>query len=377
MRALASYRDTLRERREHLDAINVFPVADADTGSNLVHTVEATLAGADRAHGAALVEVIAESALLAGRGASGLIFSQALIGLCSRLERRELGGERLAGALSGAALAAAAAVLDPVEGTMVSAARDAARSADRAAQMGDTEREVMLAARDGAWISVASSPAELEVLAEAGVVDSGALGYALFLDSLAREVDAGPMDELDLAHPSPSHARTAPSADRHEVVAVLHGVSDPAGLRSVLGGIGSSVGVSFGSGTAKVHLHTDRISAAIDTCREHGNLERLEVTDLVHQVVPGGMPTVVVVAGTLDDGVQLAGAGGHRLVMPGDEGQLLPAFEGTKGPLRVLAVGGGVLLRTEQALQAAQRTTAVEAFAAAKDAAGVISASTD
>lgn len=339
-RVLAAYRDLLEKRREHINAINVFPVSDADTGSNLYHTITAMADVADER--AALPEVASAligRALLAGRGASGLIMSQALAGLCSRLRAVSVaGGHELAEALVSAARSAYEAVVDPVEGTMLTAARDAGGAARAAADAGGDALAVATAARDEAWRTVTQTPQLLPVLADAGVVDSGAVGYALFLDALQSHLDGESMPGRDLP-PGPVGVATEPPEDRFEVIAEIRQVDDVAALRRRAAELGTSVGVAAASGVVNLHLHCKDPRAVLRLLTDAGSLGALELTDLHRQAGRSGA-TSILVAPDVADIDELTTAEADRLLVPFDSGRLLQSLEAAEvGVVRIIAVG--------------------------------------
>lgn len=341
-RVLAVYRDVLEKRRGHINAINVFPVSDADTGSNLFHTIAAMADAADdRADLSEVASALTDRALLAGRGASGLIMSQALAGLCSRLRSVSVaGGNELADALVLASRAAYEAVVDPVEGTMLTAARDAGVAARASADSGGGALTVATAARDEAWRSVARSPQLLPVLAQAGVVDGGAVGYALFLDVLQSHLDGESIPDRDLPPgPGPGPGAADLPAERFEIIAEIRHVADVAALRESAGGLGTSVGVAAASGSANVHIHCEDPQAVLRLLSEAGSLESLELTDLHSQVERSGEMSILI-APQVSDLEVLTSAGADRLLAPFDPGKLMQSLEGGETErVRIVVVG--------------------------------------
>ena len=199
--AVLGYRDVLRSWREPLNRINVFPVADFDTGSNLYHTVGALVEEIDESASLdAVARCLAHSVASAGRGASGLILTKTLGGLARALSGTDLAGSRaLAASLMSAAEAAYTAVAEPIEGTMITAARLAGTAAAAASKAGSDTAAGASAARDAAWTAVADSPRRLDVLSAAGVVDAGAVGFGLFLDVLTSKLDSAPPPHREMA----------------------------------------------------------------------------------------------------------------------------------------------------------------------------------
>lgn len=183
--------DGLADAREEIDALNVFPVPDSDTGTNLYLTMEAAVAAAERCPSGAPVRDVADAmargALLGARGNSGIILAQMLRGVADVFGRPGAtlaDGTVLAEALDHAASAAYAAVHKPVEGTILTVARAAGSAAQ--AQLADQPSglaEVALAAARAARQALAATPQQLDVLRDAGVVDAGGRGLTVLLDA--------------------------------------------------------------------------------------------------------------------------------------------------------------------------------------------------
>ncbi|MDQ1616197.1 MAG: fatty acid kinase, partial [Actinomycetota bacterium] len=183
-------RDALAAAREEIDELNVYPVPDGDTGTNLHLTVAAAVAELDESAGTGcsagrVLAVLAHGALLGARGNSGVILSQVFRGLSDAVGDDAVDGARLATALGKAATAAYEAVGRPVEGTMLTVTRVAAEAA---AGAGTELGAVVVAAADGAREALARTPEQLEVLRRAGVVDAGGRGVCVLLDALQEVV---------------------------------------------------------------------------------------------------------------------------------------------------------------------------------------------
>jgi len=265
----------LADARAEIDALNVFPVPDSDTGTNLFLTLaqarEAVFRGPADAPLVAVGEAFARGALRGARGNSGVIVSQYLDGLVTAFQAESLeaaDGAALARALDVAQRAARLAVGRPVDGTILSVARAAAEAADHAADDGGPLAEVTLAALVAARRSLAHTPQELEVLRRAGVVDAGARGLVVMLEALhavvtGQELMPGALSDLSaVPDPEIDHAMLpfATSGGAFEVMFVVEGTggADLAPeLRSRMAGLGDSVGVVGGRGVWQVHVHTD------------------------------------------------------------------------------------------------------------------------
>ncbi|MEU6891322.1 DAK2 domain-containing protein [Streptomyces sp. NPDC046557] len=287
----------LDRAREDIDAINVYPVADADTGTNLYLTAES----ADRELAAAFEDVTrdtpapslpeavrayAHGALIGARGNSGTILAQLLRGVADVLGTEpgdRSPGPMLAQALTRAAEEAYQAVAHPVEGTMLTVAGAAARAAGAAA---GTAADVARAAYDGARAALAETPGQLAALGRAGVVDAGGCGLVAVLGALwqalsGQEPAAEPV--RGRAVPVPQPPRPCDAQDRggpaYEVIYLLEASEAAvATLRARLDGLGDSLVVVGGDGLWNVHVHVDDPGAAVEAGVVAGRPYRIRIT---------------------------------------------------------------------------------------------------
>jgi DAK2 domain fusion protein YloV len=285
---------TLDEHREAIDRINVFPVADRDTGSNMLGTMRAACDAAareatDEDDQAAVWSALARGSLAGARGNSGVILSQVLRGLSEVLGPRP---DATKAALARADELAAKAVSDPAPGTMLTVLHSAATAGH--AVPGDAPADVLGAAAEAANKALAGTSGQLDALARAGVVDAGAQGLVLVLDELAVEVGGG-------ERPAPVEVRRTPrDADAlhtareagsieyaYEVMYALDGVVDAAAdrLRGRLRLLGDCVSVvGDGGGNWAVHVHCNDIGAAVEAGVETGRPHRIAVVRFDDQV---------------------------------------------------------------------------------------------
>lgn len=301
--------DALGGAREEIDAINVYPVADGDTGTNLYLTVESACQAVDAAFtgldptrptlGEA-VRAMAHGALIGARGNSGTILSQLLRGMAQVLgadrDTDHADSRALALALRRAAESAHQAVAHPVEGTVLTvaaAAADAAAAASDAGGAGDCGA-VARAAYDGACRALDATPGQLAVLGRAGVVDAGGRGLVAVLGALVGALSGEPVP----VRVAPPLVRTAEAADgavadsvecqetpadggapAFEVIYLLE--ADDAAvarLRTRLDGLGDSLVVVGGDGLWNVHVHVDDAGAAVEAGVEAGRPHRIRIT---------------------------------------------------------------------------------------------------
>jgi DAK2 domain fusion protein YloV len=300
--------DALGEAREEIDALNVYPVPDGDTGTNMYLTVSAaresfrealgtasggTPADADR-HAA--LEACSRGALLGARGNSGVIFSEMLGAVCRRIDDAgpdEPNAVTMADALRVAADAGYAAVGTPVEGTILTVARAAAEAAEHAVVAGATRaRQVFTAAAQGAREALARTPDQLAVLAAAGVVDAGGRGLSVVLDAAETALTGrrpapvtAPIGRHTIPVPVAGAGDLTEDGPSYEVMYLLDAEQEriPA-LRTALAGLGDSLVVVGHAGLWNVHVHVDDVGAAIEAGIEAGRPHRVRVTHFAEQV---------------------------------------------------------------------------------------------
>src|SRR5438105_650391 len=191
-KALLAGATWLEEHREAINALNVFPVPDGDTGSNMSATMQAAMqgiAGSNETSAGVIAAKLAHGALMGARGNSGVILSQTLRGIAQSLDKKQtFAAPDLAVALEEASRLAYRAVLKPVEGTILTVVRESAEAAKISAGRGDDlvglMQEVVIAAR----MSVARTPDLLPTLKQAGVVDSGGQGFCTILEGIWRYI---------------------------------------------------------------------------------------------------------------------------------------------------------------------------------------------
>ncbi len=298
---VVAFRDALMTHKAVINALNVYPVPDGDTGTNMSLTLESVVAdlpneGADME---SVCKAVSHGSLMGARGNSGVIMSQILRGLSAGLkETPEADGGTFSAALSAAAEAAYGAVGNPVEGTILTVVREGAEAAAEAAGADDaTLLDVMSAARDGAAVALEKTPQLLPVLAEAGVVDSGGTGLLLFFDAALNVLDGrdipAPVMPDGASVPSMGDMPERPHDDDHSALAdlryeVMYFLDAPddsiEGFKSAWAEIGDSIVVVGGDGIWNCHVHTDDIGAAIECAIDVGRPHKIRVTDLLEEV---------------------------------------------------------------------------------------------
>jgi uncharacterized protein len=286
----------LGQAREEIDALNVYPVPDGDTGTNLYLTVESAAEELDQLFGAEgeppslaqALRAMAHGALLGARGNSGVILAQLLRGIAASVGDAPADGPALCRALRRAADAAYEAVAKPVEGTVLTVAAAAAQAAGAAALLDPAISLAAVAetAYEASRVALSRTPLLLEVLGRAGVVDAGGRGLVTVLGALADAVTGHtPMGPLALAgtraaEPTPSGVHLAvEGGPAYEVIYLLDAADEalPA-LREVLGGLGDSLVVVGGEGLWNVHVHVDDPGAAVEAGIAAGRPYRIRIT---------------------------------------------------------------------------------------------------
>jgi DAK2 domain fusion protein YloV len=299
------FREAMRAHRSVIDALNVYPVPDGDTGTNMARTLDAVVEEMDAAPGdlGPTCAAIAHGALMGARGNSGVILSQILRGLVGALADADADARRpgasaaaLAASLVAGANGAYKAVARPIEGTILTVAREAADAAAALAKSGASIDRVVRAARDAGRDALARTPELLPVLKAAGVVDAGGAGFLLFLDALAHVTAGDPMPEPEYAVPAEPdragdgaepHAGPPGVADLRYEVMFFMDLADER-IDAFKGGwteIGDSIVVVGGDGVWNCHVHTNDIGAAIEVPLELGGRpSKIRVTDLYEEV---------------------------------------------------------------------------------------------
>ena len=400
----------LEARREEVNDLNVFPVADGDTGDNMVLTLRAVLQELDRLAGASegrtideigrdeIVASVARAALLGARGNSGVILSQLIRGAAEELISRP--GELVDPVLIGAALARAAdqaygSVQDPAEGTILTVVREMAhRVASELAHMpgarlgedataGEQDlviAEVIQSALEAGEESVKRGPDLLPVLREAGVVDAGGYGLTVMLAGIVGGLRGSEPPQLDHYRAARvTHPQHASTTYRYCTNFAVTGTGlEQRGFAQALEQLGDSVLVVGDPTTLKVHVHTDDPDAATALFAEAGIVSHLDVADMREQVqrrddrlqTSGGRGRTASVCGALavvnGDGMANLFAGFGVLVLDGGPTlnpsiyDLLAAIHAVPSEeVVVLPNSANVVMTADRAAELSEKTVAV------------------
>ncbi|WP_098020144.1 DAK2 domain-containing protein [Streptomyces sp. b62] len=414
--------DALGRERAEIDAINVYPIADGDTGTNLYLTLESAAAaveavfaahetGATAPATADAVRAMAHGALIGARGNSGTILAQLLRGMAGVLAD---GGDaaHLRLALTSAADAARQAVAHPVEGTVLTVAAEAAEAAEAARGEDPDLRTVVTAAYDGARAALARTPEQLAVLGRAGVVDAGGRGLVAVLGALVETVTGqapvrGPRTASGNAAKAPVTVdggsvvglpvggtpvegvtegglpASAPvegpldcpedgaAGPAFEVIYLLEARDEQvARLRTRLDALGDSLVVVGGDGLWHVHVHVDDAGAAVEAGVEAGRPYRIRIThfatesghDVRVQAEPAQRAVVVVVPGDGLAGLCTEAGATTVIARPGEppaSGELVDAIRRAHAREVVLLPNDAALRHTAAAAAEQARTEGV------------------
>ena len=390
-RVITSAYASLEARRQEVNDLNVFPVADGDTGDNMAMTMRAVMEELDRLDGlevdevgrTRLVQALARAALMGARGNSGVILSQIVRGAAEELASRP--GELVDPVLVAASFARAAdaayeSVREPAEGTMLTVFREMAHSLTRqlahleadkqrlGRDVSDAEQDAILAEvleraiADGER-AVARTPEQLDVLRESGVVDAGGHGLVLILAGVVAGLRGDDAELPEVPHHQPprlSHPHHEDSRYRYCTNFIVSGT----GLSSRdflprLEGLGDSVLVVGDEATLKVHVHTDTPEAAVALFEDAGAVTNLDVADMREQMaertarLEAGRTGVVAVAA--GEGLErlFAELGAH--VVPGGETLNPSTYELLAGIHSVPAQEVLVLPSSSNVVMAAER----------------------
>ena len=294
---LQQYGEALRARRKGLDKLNVYPVPDGDTGTNMSLTVQSVVtelksAAADDMH--AISTAISKGAIMGARGNSGAILAQALRGVAESVkEKTSLTPGDVADAFEKARKGAYESVLKPVEGTILTVLTAAATAARKSADEGHKLKEQLEHIQTASAEALARTPDFLPQLKQAGVVDAGGSGFLLFVDAMRfvafgepipgavdGDDDAdGPEIDIDAAH-------AGALTDLHYEVMFLIDAKDKTinEFKERWGEVGDSIVVVGGDNFYNCHIHADDIGPVLEIAMDYGKPREVRITDLQSQL---------------------------------------------------------------------------------------------
>ncbi|MCL5047087.1 MAG: DAK2 domain-containing protein [Actinobacteria bacterium] len=291
-RMILSATDLLEKNKSNVDALNVFPVPDGDTGTNMSMTLASASREVQKTRGTSISEVAeacAMGSLLGARGNSGVILSQLFRGFARGVEgKKKIGPAELGWAFQEGVKTAYKAVMKPVEGTILTVARESARAAMAAARRGEGILVVMEEACAQAEVSLAQTPEMLAILKKAGVVDSGGKGLTCILNGYLEALRGAEAGRKDI-----SPAKTVEFAITKEMGDIrfpydteflVRGKGLPlSGIRETLSAWGDCLLVVGTEELAKIHVHTDNPGRVLDYCVRQGELIQIEIKNMREQ----------------------------------------------------------------------------------------------
>ena len=360
--ALAS----LEANRARIDDLNVYPVPDGDTGTNLTMTVRAVADAVDHTSAASrhsLARDVARGALMGARGNSGVIFSQIVRGAADVLgdtDAPAIDADATARALRGASDAAYRAVRRPVEGTMLSVIRELAEEAEARAPGRPPLGELLLDLVRRGEDALARTPDQLQVLKDAGVVDAGGAGLVELVRGVASAVTGEPIPEPPPIEEHLSHdaIHQELSQFRYCTVFLIEGQDlDREALEEKLEQLGDSLLVVGDPSAIKVHVHTDDPGAALSIGTDVGTIDRIEIANMHEQTLEREerLLSLVPDAPPAQSGVVAVVAGdGNR--------QLFESLAAQVGPISIVEGGQTMNPSTADLLRAVQSLDAEEAI---------------
>ncbi|GCE14300.1 DAK2 domain-containing protein [Tengunoibacter tsumagoiensis] len=285
----------LEENREYINALNVFPVPDGDTGSNMAATMKSAIrniVNSEETSAGVIASKVAHDALLGARGNSGVILSQTLRGIAAGLrDKATFTPQDLSDAFQQASTLAYRAVIKPVEGTILTVVRETAEGARRSAERGDDFVALMQEIVNAARQSVARTPDLLPTLKQAGVVDAGGQGFCTILEGILRYVRGESTAHAPITSlPTPAEHQkkgrvTIEEEFGYEVVFLLHGSNlDVETIRQTIIDMGGvSTVVAGDEKLLKVHTHTPTPGKILDYGVSLGSLLDINIENLQEQ----------------------------------------------------------------------------------------------
>ena len=288
----------LNTNKQTVNALNVFPVPDGDTGTNMMLTMQSAfdeIENSPEVHAGKMLGSIAQGALMGARGNSGVILSQIWRGIASALKDEPvLTGEGLAKAFASARDTAYKGVVRPVEGTILTVVKDVAAATEKAVNRTDDPIELLELAVEAAGESVEHTPELLPVLKEAGVVDSGGKGFFFLLEGMTRWINGQPLD-VPVAEVKPldalklDHTMSEVEEGQDYEIVVDFRPSQGFDLESFYAGLeemGTSIQVGEGDGMYRMHIHvpTENRYTPIDYCMDLGTVTNVAIENLMAQM---------------------------------------------------------------------------------------------
>jgi uncharacterized protein len=315
----------LRHQEEVVNAYNVYPVPDGDTGTNMMHTMRSAweaVAGLDERHAGAMAKAVANGALRGSRGNSGIILSQLWRGFARSIEQKDIiDAQDLAAAFREAAKTAYTGVANPVEGTILTVARETADSVEVFINHSHDLRALLEHAKQAAYDSTQRTPQHLKILRDAGVIDSGGYGFFTILEGMFRAIhgqdvgtaEAGAAKARAAGMPVPVDGLSIEGGWGYDVQYLIYAPSgkqlDVTKIRATIEAMGDCPLVMGDEAVVKVHVHVPDPGVPISYGAQLGSLRDVVVEDMQAQsesFVPGAAGSPVAKTETELDEVDVA-----------------------------------------------------------------------
>ena len=294
----------LQRRRSEINGLNVYPVPDSDTGSNMSFTMDSALAQATETPDNHVATALAMGAARGARGNSGVILSQVLRGIADSCPDSCLQAPQLRSALHSAVELSEKAIASPVEGTIISVLRACAQAADPTAETEATETDLLATACDALHAgeqALAATPSQLPELRAAGVVDAGGVGLLVLLQTLVDELE-GRTEPHASALATDTFVSHADQNRSHHLEVMFFFTGDVDQLEAGIAPLGDSLIIARVNDTeATVHIHSHRAGAVIEESLAHGR-----PSDIRLEVLPDAQADALSVASAGDDGAHRA-----------------------------------------------------------------------
>lgn len=281
----------LKKYRRHLNAINVFPVADGDTGANMYLTIEAIIEELNNNEANSIDEtasLIARGSFMGATGNSGVILSQFFGGFSSSIHKFEnIGPVEFSQAFVDGAAKAYEAVLNPQEGTILTVIRKSAEAAKMAAKNGATFYDVINKSYEAAKTTLVKTPELLPVLKKAGVVDAGGQGFVYIMEGWIKTFRNEEIEEVtEVTENLEAVAKNTEEDDEYQFCTEFIIESEDLtaeNTREMLSNFGGSLVVAKNDNMIRVHIHTNNPKSTIKHCKQYGAISRLKIDDMSKQ----------------------------------------------------------------------------------------------
>ncbi len=364
----------LQHHRDRVNALNVFPVPDGDTGTHMALTMTGAMEALedlpDDATAAEVAQKLAYGALMGARGNSGVILSQIFRGFANGIGvATQIDGRDLARALDGARETAYKAVMRPVEGTMLTVIRGAADAAQAASETKPGITDVLRAALDGAGVALEGTPQQLDILRQAGVVDAGGQGVVYILEALLRSATG----ETELPADVPADGAIGGDMAFLDQVEELHGEDafgyctnfmvfgegiDPERERDRIAAMGQSAVIVGDESMLKVHIHVLNPGEVLTYALTLGDLDQIKIDNMSKQTEAlSGQRAAATSAPAIDEADRVHGTVGIIAVAAGEgiSNALL-----SLGVTRIVEGGQTMNPSTQELLVAVEESPATE-----------------